>query len=263
MAAWGLVKSHICIETSQHSHRRVEGCQNSDRHRTRTNFHHRWRVWVVECTRVTMCKQCDRLAPYLRVCFPQKEHPHVYECHYTYTITVSPSQPISAVEQVTDTGALAYLSSGGDAAWCEQMSLRSPSDTHGLLGAAPVLAIKQPFGSGYFIPMRTTGDGNCLVHAASRGIYGVEMWHVELRNAMTRDFDENRDWYVVCAKSLCGQHWLLTPKLGARRYVSRIQIADNKTKDEALAQFYHVRDECQTNHAVRAVFAACAVAHPR
>lgn len=43
--------------------------------------------------------------------------------------------------------------------------------------------------------------------------------------------------------------------------MSRIQIADNKTKDEALAQFYHVRDECQTNHAVRAVFAACASLH--
>ena len=114
-----------------------------------------------------MCHVCDSLAPHLRTKYPPDRHPRVYECHYTAALPADPK----SVTSVTDKGALDYLS-GGANPWCERMQITHPDDPSGIHGCADVLRLKAPFGSGYFVPQVTTGNGNCLVHAASRGIYG-------------------------------------------------------------------------------------------
>lgn len=63
--------------------------------------------------------------------------------------------------------------------------------------AAFVLHIRAPYGSGYCVPFSTTGDGNCLTHAVSRGIFGVEMWFAELRSRMVIELEDNREWYTA------------------------------------------------------------------
>jgi len=45
------------------------------------------------------------------------------------------------------------------------------------------------------VPLKTTGDGNCLLHAISRAIWGVEAYHELLREQLAIELTENLDWY--------------------------------------------------------------------
>jgi len=118
-----------------------------------------------------MCHVCDALAPFLRPKFPPACHPEVYKWHYTSSLPCDPR----LVSKVTDKAALEYLSSGASP-WCERLCLYFPSDPS--RGQAIVLQLKTPWGSGVFVPQVTTGNGNCLVHAASRGIFGTAVGDV-------------------------------------------------------------------------------------
>lgn len=44
------------------------------------------------------------------------------------------------------------------------------------------------------VPLHTTGDGNCLLHAASRGIWGVELFSDLLRHKVCEELQEHQDW---------------------------------------------------------------------
>lgn len=45
------------------------------------------------------------------------------------------------------------------------------------------------------IPLRTTGDGNCLLHALSRALWGSEVYCDVLRSSMYDELKNNTDWY--------------------------------------------------------------------
>jgi len=46
------------------------------------------------------------------------------------------------------------------------------------------------------VPLFTTGDGSCLLHALSRAIWGVEIFSDVLRMDICAELENNRDWYV-------------------------------------------------------------------
>ena len=41
-------------------------------------------------------------------------------------------------------------------------------------------------------PVKTTGDGNCLLNAVSRAMFGLECFHEVLRDMLSRELIENR-----------------------------------------------------------------------
>jgi hypothetical protein len=45
------------------------------------------------------------------------------------------------------------------------------------------------------VPLQTTGDGNCLLHAISRALWGVEQYSDLLRQAMLEELQNNAEWY--------------------------------------------------------------------
>jgi len=45
------------------------------------------------------------------------------------------------------------------------------------------------------VPLRTTGDGNCLLHAVSRALWGVELYYEVLRSLMAEELRTNQEWY--------------------------------------------------------------------
>lgn len=45
------------------------------------------------------------------------------------------------------------------------------------------------------VPLRTTGDGNCLLNAVSRVVYGVEVYWKLLRQCIATELEEHLEWY--------------------------------------------------------------------
>jgi len=48
----------------------------------------------------------------------------------------------------------------------------------------------------FVLPLNTTGDGSCLLHACSRAIWGVELFSGLLRQKVAEELEENKSWYV-------------------------------------------------------------------
>jgi hypothetical protein len=48
--------------------------------------------------------------------------------------------------------------------------------------------------------LRGTGDGNCLLHAVSRAIWGIESYHEMLRSQMEMELITHLDWYIMTTK---------------------------------------------------------------
>jgi len=46
------------------------------------------------------------------------------------------------------------------------------------------------------LPLNTTGDGSCLLHATSRAIWGVELFSQLLRIKVAEELEENKSWYA-------------------------------------------------------------------
>eukprot|EP00898_Chlorokybus_atmophyticus_P006011 jgi/Chlat1/6410/Chrsp45S05919 len=46
------------------------------------------------------------------------------------------------------------------------------------------------------LPLQTTGDGSCLLHAVSRGVWGVEVFSDILRHFVWEELNQNRAWYT-------------------------------------------------------------------
>lgn len=44
-------------------------------------------------------------------------------------------------------------------------------------------------------PLQTTGDGDCVIHAVSRAMWGVELFHGVLRGKLKDELSENSAWY--------------------------------------------------------------------
>lgn len=59
---------------------------------------------------------------------------------------------------------MGFLARGDKDAWCTKVMM-AKTGCH-------VLQVKPAWGSGYFVPMKVRGDGNCFVHAASVAMYG-------------------------------------------------------------------------------------------
>lgn len=45
-------------------------------------------------------------------------------------------------------------------------------------------------------PLNTTGDGSCLLHAVSRGVWGIELFSDILRVSVALEIENNREWYI-------------------------------------------------------------------
>lgn len=46
------------------------------------------------------------------------------------------------------------------------------------------------------VPLTTTGDGSCLLHAISRGLWGLELFSGLLRARLLAELQAHRGWYV-------------------------------------------------------------------
>ena len=46
------------------------------------------------------------------------------------------------------------------------------------------------------VPLTTTGDGSCLLHALSRAMWGVELFSDVLRMDICAELEDHREWYV-------------------------------------------------------------------
>eukprot|EP01087_Luapelamoeba_hula_P014432 TRINITY_DN4219_c0_g1_i1.p1 TRINITY_DN4219_c0_g1~~TRINITY_DN4219_c0_g1_i1.p1 ORF type:complete len:798 (-),score=152.19 TRINITY_DN4219_c0_g1_i1:24-2417(-) len=57
------------------------------------------------------------------------------------------------------------------------------------------------------VPVITSGDGNCLLHAVSRYIFGVELYHELLRKKMHEELVANKEWYRAAAKEFEDKDW--------------------------------------------------------
>ena len=42
--------------------------------------------------------------------------------------------------------------------------------------------------------MTVQGDGNCLAHAISRSLYGVEVFYAVLRRGLVKELRDHREW---------------------------------------------------------------------
>jgi hypothetical protein len=49
------------------------------------------------------------------------------------------------------------------------------------------------------VPLQTTGDGNCLLHALSRAMWGVEMFWELLRKSLHEELTTHLEWYKKIA----------------------------------------------------------------
>jgi hypothetical protein len=57
----------------------------------------------------------------------------------------------------------------------------------------------KPLIPGKVVPLQTTGDGNCLLHAISRAIWGVEVFSNLLRKRLHEELQTNIEWYKKAA----------------------------------------------------------------
>jgi len=66
------------------------------------------------------------------------------------------------------------------------------------MGSVYLAALRQSVyeQQGYvLIPLNTTGDGSCLLHACSRAIWGVELFSGILRNKVAEELKTHKAWY--------------------------------------------------------------------
>jgi hypothetical protein len=45
------------------------------------------------------------------------------------------------------------------------------------------------------VPLVTTGDGNCLLHAISRAMWGVELFFLMLKQELAHELTKHEEWY--------------------------------------------------------------------
>ncbi|ELR19052.1 OTUlike cysteine protease protein [Acanthamoeba castellanii str. Neff] len=76
------------------------------------------------------------------------------------------------------------------------------------------------------IPLRTTGDGNCLLHAISRALFGVEVFNELLRKRMHEELRANAEWYCKVAPQFGEEDWK--------------RILDNAGKSGSYLEFMHI-----------------------
>jgi hypothetical protein len=55
--------------------------------------------------------------------------------------------------------------------------------------------LKTSDGQHYLAPLKTTADGNCLVHAVSMSIFGTEVCYQMLRAMLAKELVDNKDYY--------------------------------------------------------------------
>ena len=53
-------------------------------------------------------------------------------------------------------------------------------------------------------PLNTTGDGSCLLHAVSRGVYGMELFSDILRQGVASELEDNEEWYAAPSGLVAG-----------------------------------------------------------
>ncbi|KAL6047584.1 Deubiquitinating protein VCIP135 [Balamuthia mandrillaris] len=80
---------------------------------------------------------------------------------------------------------LSYLQDGGE-------TLDSVIDWDTVANLPETLAKEIPE---RLVPLKTTGDGNCLLHAVSRALWGVELYHDLLRKRLHQELTEHQEWY--------------------------------------------------------------------
>lgn len=57
------------------------------------------------------------------------------------------------------------------------------------------------------IPRLTTGDGNCLLHAVSSAVWGVEIFHDLLRKQLHDELTQNLEWYKKSSTERTEDEW--------------------------------------------------------
>jgi len=57
------------------------------------------------------------------------------------------------------------------------------------------------------VPMRTCGDGNCLLNALSTAMWGLEKYHKLLRQQLVAELTHNIDWYKTTSKHRDVEEW--------------------------------------------------------
>lgn len=57
------------------------------------------------------------------------------------------------------------------------------------------------------IPRLTTGDGNCLLHAVSSAVWGVEIFHELLRKQLHDELTQNLEWYKKSSTERTEDEW--------------------------------------------------------
>lgn len=67
------------------------------------------------------------------------------------------------------------------------------------------------------VPLHTRADGNCLLHAASLAVWGIESWSIYLRHACLQELLNFKDWYVKSLEltNLSGEYAVLLEELRA------------------------------------------------
>ena len=78
------------------------------------------------------------------------------------------------------------------------------------------------------VPLKTTGDGNCLLHAVSRALWGVEIYYDVLRRLMANELRSNQDWY---------RKIVISPQFVEKDFVEALEQAE---RDIQHLQFLHV-----------------------
>lgn len=78
-----------------------------------------------------------------------------------------------------------------DDKWCEPSTIRYAS--HAEVGQVQVLRSRH--GGVLFAPLQATGDGNCLLHAVSKVMFGVECWYKILRQMMVQELKNYPIYY--------------------------------------------------------------------
>lgn len=214
-----------------------------------------------------MCRVCDVLAPHLLERFPPSDYPHLYLTHYSSLVDLRARE--------VDEKAVVYLSDYTEHAesapgqkWCRAVKLQ-------FMGHASLaLQLNEGYGEGYFVPRLTRGDGNCLLHAVSRAIWGIELYHRFLRQRLITELENNRDWCVGepvwgSNRARSGLHGLMAhsgaprlprplPGTARRRYIALLDMSHPGVGE---AEFTRALARARTDHAELTLLHVVALAH--
>ena len=104
-------------------------------------------------------------------------------------------------------------------------------------------------------PLQTTGDGNCLLHAVSRALWGSEIYNDLLRQLITLELQSNLDWYKEHAK--IEEDWdVVSLFFPLQHFYSAQLVAQSMTEHESL-QFIHV--QALSNSIRRPILMYCSI----